>query len=119
MVQKKEVEEKKRKYTKRSEDKKYIYIHEADYNKQTVAVPGLNFSQIISLLGLLALLGAAWVDLSVKLERIDVKYDQKTEFLEKGRVANVKSIEQNRTENKQEHQLMLDKLDLLLQRRKN
>jgi len=119
MTQKKEIQEDKKKYIKKPQGSRYIYVHDEDFNKQAVAVPGLNFSQIVSLLGLLALLGAAWVDLSVKLERIDVKYDQKTEFLEKGRVSNVKSIEQNRVENKDEHKQMLDKLDILLQRRKN
>jgi len=103
----------------KNKSEKYIYIHESDYKKDILPVQGLTFSQILSMLGLLALLGAAWVDLSVKMERIDVKYGEKTEFLEKGRETNARAIELNRTENKQEHAKMLDKLDLLLERRKN
>jgi hypothetical protein len=81
--------------------------------------PKLTFSQLLQLITVVILLMASWIDLNVKIERIDVKYNERTEFLEKGRVANQKLIENEVVLNRIAHEKISEKLDILIgQKRK-
>ena len=75
---------------------------------------GLTFGQLMSLLIFFGGLITAYTDLNVKIASLQAKTDAKLEHLEMGRLTNVTNIETMRTENRQDHKSLNDKLDILL-----
>jgi hypothetical protein len=71
---------------------------------------GLTFAQILSLIGVCAMVMAAWISLNVKIAENTVRI----EVLERGRVENANNIEKSRVENKTDHQYIIEKLDELI-----
>lgn len=93
----------------------YVYVHESDYKEKKSSIGwGISFSHIISLLGLLLIMIAAWVSLNVRIAEMDVKYSERTDYLEKGRVQNAKTIQDDRTETKEALGKISDKIDVLI-----
>ena len=79
---------------------------------------GMTFGQILSFLSLLIILIGFIINSQVQNEstramvkEVDLKYQLKTDMLENGRETNAILIERNRTENRDEHQKLSDKLD--------
>ena len=68
---------------------------------------GLTFGQILSTIALLGAMITAYVSINVRIAAVEVRAEQ----LEKGRIQNAENIETIRRENRQDHQLILDKLD--------
>lgn len=71
---------------------------------------GLTVSQAISFIGVIAVVIGFYYSLSIRLTELEAK----TYELEKGRLQNAMNIETMRTENRQEHSKMLDKMDMIL-----
>ncbi|MCX6232744.1 MAG: hypothetical protein NTZ33_14495 [Bacteroidetes bacterium] len=75
---------------------------------------GLTFGQIMSLLIFFGGLITAYTDLNVKIASVQAKTDAKIEHLELGRQTNAANIEIMRQENRQDHNKLNDKIDILL-----
>jgi hypothetical protein len=60
---------------------------------------GMTFQQLLSLIGVVALILAAWISMNVQMADIN---------------ARVNTLERDRQENRQEHQLIMDKLDKVI-----
>ena len=60
---------------------------------------GMTFTQLLSLIGVVSLVLAAWISMNVRMADIN---------------ARVNTLERDRQENRQEHQLIMDKLDKLI-----
>ncbi len=60
---------------------------------------GMTFTQLLSLIGVVSLVLAAWISMNVQMADIN---------------ARVNTLERDRQENRQEHQLIMDKLDKLI-----
>lgn len=86
---------------------------------------GLTFGQIMSILTLLGVMIAAWVNFNLKVEG----HDGRIKTLEEGRQTNSQNIEKVRsemtiiiekvrTENREDHQKINDKLDELIKENK-
>ena len=71
---------------------------------------GLTFSQILSIFGLLIVIGGSWISLNQKITENSIKIEQ----LEKGRLENANDIKDLSKENKTDHQLILNKLDTVI-----
>lgn len=71
---------------------------------------GLTFGQILSVIGLVGALFAAWININMRITASEVKIEQ----LEKGRIQNAINIETIRIENRDDHKQMMLKLDLLI-----
>jgi hypothetical protein len=75
---------------------------------------GLTFGQIISLAFMFGGMITAYVNLNIKITSIEGRIsanEVRTEQLEKGRIQNAENIETIRTENRYDHQLIMEKLD--------
>lgn len=71
---------------------------------------GLTFGQIMSILTLIGGLIIAWVNLNVRIEQ----HDGRISKLEEGKVTNAQNIEKVRTENREDHQMINNKLDEII-----
>ena len=71
---------------------------------------GLTFGQIIAIISLFITIGVSWTNTQVEIAKIK----QDVTSLEKGRIVNASNIEIMRTENRQEHLKMMDKMDLVI-----
>ena len=71
---------------------------------------GLTFSQILSLITVAGMLVVAWISLNERITENAVRI----EGLEKGRIENALKIKELSSENKGDHQLILNKLDDLI-----
>jgi len=60
---------------------------------------GMTFQQLLSLVGVIGLILAAWISMNVQMADLN---------------ARVNTLERDRQENRQEHQLIMDKLDKLI-----
>lgn len=60
---------------------------------------GMTFTQLLSLCGVVGLILAAWISMNVQVADL---------------TARVNTLERDRMENRQEHQLMIEKLDKLI-----
>ena len=60
---------------------------------------GMTYSQLLATLTILGAMLAGWVAINVRMAEMDTRID---------------GLEESRRENRQEHQLMLDKLDKLI-----
>lgn len=60
---------------------------------------GMTFTQLLSLIGVVSLILAAWISMNVQMADLN---------------ARVNTLERDRMENRQEHQLIMDKLDKLI-----
>lgn len=60
---------------------------------------GMTFTQLLSLVGVVGLILAAWISMNVQVADL---------------TARVNTLERDRMENRQEHQLMIEKLDKLI-----
>jgi predicted sulfurtransferase len=70
---------------------------------------GLTFGQILSLIGVFGAILLAWVTINVRIAQAEVRI----ETLEKGRLQNAENIERIRSENREDHQKIMEKLDRL------
>ena len=77
-------------------------------NKETII--GLTFGQLIAIVSLFITIGVSWTNTQVEIAKIR----QDVISLEKGRIVNASNIEIMRTENRQEHLKMMDKMDLVI-----
>jgi len=78
---------------------------------------GLTFGQILSLFLLVGGMITAYVNLNVKIANIEGRMqanEVRTEQLERGRVQNAINIETIRTENREDHSILSEKLDDVL-----
>jgi len=78
---------------------------------------GLTFGQILSLFLLVGGMVTAYVNLNVKIANIEGRIqanEVRTEQLEIGRIQNAKNIETIRTENREDHTILSEKLDDVL-----
>lgn len=71
---------------------------------------GMTFTQILSLITVAGMVVVAWISLNIKITENSIRI----EALEKGRVENATRIKELGSENKADHQLILDKLDNLI-----
>ncbi|HSW67354.1 MAG TPA: hypothetical protein VLH16_02115 [Bacteroidales bacterium] len=71
---------------------------------------GLTFSQILSLIGVSAIVLAAWISLNVKIAENTVRI----EALEKGRIENSNRIQQLYQDNRSDHSEVMQRLDKLI-----
>lgn len=71
---------------------------------------GLTFGQIITIIVVVFSFAMSYANLTVRINNIEAK----TIELEKGRILNANNIEQSRVENRQDHQIMIDKMDKLI-----
>lgn len=71
---------------------------------------GLTFGQILALLTVLGGIVAAWVNVNIRVKAIEVELEN----VKLQRAQDVKNIEVNRTENREEHGMIIDKLDALI-----
>ena len=78
---------------------------------QTPTRVGLTFGQIISSLALIGGLITAYVSLNIRITSLEVQ----VQALEKGRITNANNIEVIRTENRQDHKEIMQKLDKLIE----
>lgn len=79
---------------------------------------GLTFGQILSLIILSGGIITAYVDLNIKIADVSGKYQSseiRFDQLEKGRVQNAINIETIRTENREDHKMLNDKIDKILE----
>lgn len=60
---------------------------------------GMTFQQLLSLVGVIGLILAAWISMNVQMADINSR---------------VNTLERDRQENRQEHQMILNKLDRLI-----
>ena len=70
---------------------------------------GLTFGQIISVISILGGILISWIAINVRIAQAELRIDQ----LEKGRETNAQNIEKIRTENREDHQRIMDKLDIM------
>jgi hypothetical protein len=70
---------------------------------------GLTFGQLLSVITVLGGIIAAYVTINIRITAAEVRIQE----LEKGRETNARNIEQIRIENREDHLLILDKLDRL------
>jgi len=78
---------------------------------------GLTFGQILSLFLLVGGMITAYVNLNVKIANIEGRIqanEVRTEQLERGRIQNAINIETIRTENREDHSILSEKLDDVL-----
>ena len=68
---------------------------------------GLTFGQIISLLALIGGIITVWVSLNVRMAQAEIRI----ESLEYNFQQTIKSVEMIRTENREDHRVLMDKLD--------
>lgn len=73
---------------------------------------GLTFGQVISILTIIGGILLSWISINVRIAQAEVRIEQ----LEKGRETNAENIEKIRTENREDHQRILDKLDYMMQK---
>ena len=71
---------------------------------------GMTFGQIMSILTLLGALIVAWLNLNLKIEQHDGRIGK----LEEGKITNAQNIEKVRIENREDHQLINNKLDEII-----
>lgn len=76
---------------------------------------GLTFGQILSLCAIIGSIFMVWLSLNVRMAQAEIRIQQ----LEEGRVQNAKNIETIRTENREDHQNILRKLDDLIDKTNN
>ena len=60
---------------------------------------GMTFTQLLSLIGVVSLILAAWISMNVQMADLN---------------ARVNTLERDRQENRQEHQMIIEKLDKLI-----
>lgn len=60
---------------------------------------GMTFTQLVSLIGVVGLILAAWISMNVQVADLN---------------ARVNTLERDRQENRQEHQMIIEKLDKLI-----
>ena len=70
---------------------------------------GLTFGQLLSVITVLGGIIAAYVTINIRITAAEVRIQE----LEKGRETNARNIEQIRIENREDHLLIMDKLDRL------
>jgi len=68
---------------------------------------GLTFGQVISLLTVIGGIIVAWISLNVRIAQAEVRI----QVLERQFEATAKSIEQIRIENREDHRILMNKLD--------
>jgi hypothetical protein len=85
---------------------------------------GLTWGQVFAFLGLLSALLVNWIDVKVEMAQIRTSTDIRLQELEKGKNINEENIKTVRKEirednviNKEDHEHIMDKLDLLIQKR--
>lgn len=78
---------------------------------QTPTRVGLTFGQIITSLAFIGGLITAYVSLNVRIASLEIQ----VQALEKGRITNATNIETIRTENRQDHKEIMQKLDKLIE----
>jgi len=71
---------------------------------------GLTFGQVISLLTLVGAILTVWISLNVRMAQAEIRI----ESLEYNFQQTIKSVEMNRTENREDHRVLMDKLDELM-----
>jgi len=71
---------------------------------------GLTFGQILSLLTVIGGILTVWVSLNVRIAQAEVRI----QVLERQFEATAKSIEQIRIENREDHRVLMDKLDEIM-----
>ena len=79
-------------------------------NRETII--GLTFGQIIGLASLFITIGVAWTNTQVEIARIK----QDVVALKQYDTASGTQLETIRQENRQEHQLMMNKIDVLIEK---
>jgi lipocalin len=94
--------------------KKSNYMVLAKYSERF----GMTMSNLLSVIGLLILLFSSYVNfrlnvarIEAKIQEIDIKFTAKYDMLEKAKDINVYNIEQGRKENREDHKMIMDKLD--------
>lgn len=75
---------------------------------------GLTFSQILALITVLGVFITGWISFQSDFTKFKAETAIKIEQLEKGRVENAVKIKELSQENKDDHQLILNKLDDLI-----
>jgi hypothetical protein len=71
---------------------------------------GLTFGQVISLLTLVGAILTVWISLNVRMAQAEIRI----ESLEYNFQQTIKSVEMNRTENREDHRVLMDKLDEIM-----
>lgn len=71
---------------------------------------GLTFGQLLSVITVLGGILISWISINVRIAQAELRID----VLEKGRETNAQNIEKIRTENREDHQLIMEKLDDLV-----
>lgn len=71
---------------------------------------GLTFGQVISLLTLVGAILTVWISLNVRMAQAEIRI----ESLEYNFQQMIKSVEMNRTENRDDHRVLMDKLDEIM-----
>lgn len=71
---------------------------------------GLTFGQIITIIIVVISVSISYADLTVRISDLE----QKTAQLDRGHIINSVNIETVRTENREDHIKMMDKLDVLI-----
>jgi len=71
---------------------------------------GLTFGQIISLLTLVGAILTVWISLNVRMAQAEIRI----ESLEYNFQQTIKSVEMIRTENREDHRVLMDKLDEIM-----
>ena len=71
---------------------------------------GLTFGQVISLLTLVGAILTVWISLNVRMAQAEIRI----ESLEYNFQQTIKSVEMIRTENREDHRVLMDKLDELM-----
>jgi len=71
---------------------------------------GLTFGQVISLLTLVGAILTVWISLNVRMAQAEIRI----ESLEYNFQQTVKSVEMNRKENREDHRVLMDKLDEIM-----
>jgi len=70
----------------------------------------LTFGQVISLLTLVGAILTVWISLNVRMAQAEIRI----ESLEYNFQQTVKSVEMNRKENREDHRVLMDKLDEIM-----
>lgn len=71
---------------------------------------GLTFGQVISLLTSVGAILTVWISLNVRMAQAEIRI----ESLEYNFQQTIKSVEMNRTENREDHRVLMDKLDEIM-----
>lgn len=90
----------------------------AKYNEmvlQKESKLGLTFGQILSVLTIIGGILISWVAINVRIAQAEVRIEE----LEKGRLTNSQNIEQMRRENRDDHLMLMEKLDQMLYEKRN